>query len=228
LTILEQRSFFKKYSLLLWNDARFDDSMPDDSTPDEQSWVALFFNEENIVHTFQLLLTSGDQTMDELFKLCLVVHESPLVLAFTVEGLTPFAMHSEYVIPYKLMNKRQLQVLRRECRACTNDVMAVDYGIDVYVVKIDNSACEIDPALMLFATVCIIYKGLCTQRLTKHGYIWKNLEPSEITYHLNNAIFKIVHSCLLRPGVQKQAMQLVHKHGVIQYPGEQLAAVKCP
>jgi hypothetical protein len=205
------RSFSKKYDLLLWNDARFDDSMAD-----EQSWVALFFNEENIVSTFQLLLTSGNQTLDELFQLCLVVHESPLVLAFTVEGLTPFAMHSEYVIPYTLMNKRQLQVLRRECRACTNDVMAVDYGIDVYVVKVDNSACEIDAALMLFAAVCIIFEGLSTQRLTRHGYVCSRLESSEITYHLNNAIYKIVHSCLLRPGVQKQAMQLAHKHGLIR------------
>jgi hypothetical protein len=182
---------------------------------DEETWVSLFFDEENIVHTFQLLLTSGNQTMDELFRLCLVVHESPLVLAFTVEGLTPFAMHSEYVIPYTLMSKRQLQVLRRECRA-SNDVMAVDYGIDVYVVKIDNSACEIDAALMLFAAICIILKGLSTQRLTRHGYVCSHLQASEITYHLNNAIFKIVHSCLLRPGVQKQAMQLVHKHQLIQ------------
>jgi hypothetical protein len=183
---------------------------------DEPNWVSLFFDEENIVHTFQLLLNNDNQTMDELFKLCLVVHESPLVLAFTVEGLTPFAMHSEYVIPYTLMNKRQLQVLRRECRACANDVMAVDYGIDVYVVKIDNSAYEIDAALMLFAAVCIIYKGLSTQRLTRHGYVYSSLDSGEISYHVNNAIFKIVHSCLLRPGVQKQAMQLVHKHKVIR------------
>jgi len=199
----------KKNSLLLWEDARSDDRM-------EESWVSLFFNEENIVHTFQLLLTSGNQTMDELFKLCLVVHESPLVLAFTVEGLTPFAMHSEYLIPYKLMSKHQLRVLRRECRASTSEVMAIDYGIDVYVVKIDNSACEIDAALMLFAAICIIYKGLSTQRLTRHGYVCSHLQASEVTYHLNNAIFKIVHSCLLRPGVQKQAMQLVDKHKLIE------------
>lgn len=190
-----------------------------DTMADDSHWASLFFDEANIVHTFQLLLMRGNQTLDDLFQLCLVVNGSTMLLAFTIEGLTPFAMHSEYVIPYAKMNKRQLHALRRACSVGDNDVMAVEYGIEAYVVKIDSCEYELDNALMLFAAACIILKALSTQTLTRSGYISytsTRLDPSVTRYHLNNAMFKIVHSCSLRQGVQKEAMCLVNKHKVLE------------
>ena len=79
----------------------------------ESDWVSLFFDEEHIVQTFQLLLIRGNLTMGELHNLCVVAHESSLVLAFTSEGLTPFDSHREYIIPFANMSTCQLQYLRR-------------------------------------------------------------------------------------------------------------------
>lgn len=184
----------------------------------QRHWTSLFFDEANIVHTFQLLLMRGNKTLDELFQLCLVMHESPMILAFTVEGLTPFAMHSEYVIPYEKMNREQIRALRLECMDSVHDVMSIDYGTDIFVVKIDVAGYEVDDALMLFAAACIILNGLSTQTLTRGGYVTYvnvRLDPDLTVYHLNNAIFKIVHSCLLRPGVERQAMHLLNKYTLI-------------
>jgi len=77
----------------------------------ESDWVSLFFDEEHIVQTFQLLLIRGNLTMGELHNLCVVAHESSLVLAFTSEGLTPFDSHREYIIPFANMSTCQLQYL---------------------------------------------------------------------------------------------------------------------
>jgi hypothetical protein len=60
----------------------------------DAAWTSFFFVEDNIVNTFQNLLLHGTQTVDDLYKLCLAVHESTLVLAFTLDGLSPFAMHT--------------------------------------------------------------------------------------------------------------------------------------
>ena len=103
----------------------------------ESDWVSLFFDEEHIVQTFQLLLIRGNLTMGELHNLCVVAHESSLVLAFTSEGLTPFDSHREYIIPFANMSTCQLQYLRRKCREFGQDDMMHDYGIDFYIVIFD-------------------------------------------------------------------------------------------
>jgi hypothetical protein len=179
-------------------------------------WSSFFFDEGNIVNTFQLLLLHGNQTVDDLYRLCLAVHESTLVLAFTLEGLSPFAMHSEYVIPYAHMSQGQLQALRRACNENCGDTMTIEYGVDVYIVSIDEKIRQVDDSLMLFAATCLLTKGLSTQTLSARGYANARMDSSVLAFHTNAAVFKIVHSCYLRGGVQQESMRLVRKHNVLE------------
>ena len=178
-------------------------------------WVCLFFGEQCIVQTFQLLLTQGNQTLEELHHLCVVAHESSLLFALTSEGLTPFASHREYTIPFARMNVQQLQTLRRLCKEQSEDAMKLNYGVDFYIVSTTTTERKIDDALMIFAAVCIMSAGLCSQKLNKHGYNGTRLDADILAYHVNAAVFKIVHSCSLRGGVQQKARQLLLKHQVV-------------
>ena len=137
---------------------------------DEKCWKSLFFDENNIVSTFQNLLLKGTQTIDELYHLCVVAHESELVLGFTMYGLCPFVTHKDYIIPFESMSKTQLQCLRSTCKQLGKDPIAFDYGVDFYIVHDEQSCSKIDDALMLFAAMCIIWKGLSCTSLKKHGY----------------------------------------------------------
>ena len=107
-------------------------------------WVGLFFGEQCIVQTFQLLLTQGNQTLEELHHLCVVAHESSLLFALTSEGLTPFASHREYTIPFARMNVLQLQTLRRLCKEQSEDAMKLNYGVDFYIVSTTTTERKID------------------------------------------------------------------------------------
>ena len=77
------------------------------------------------------------------------------MLAFTVQGLVPFANHPEFVFYFSGMSCLQLQAIRRESQLL-RDAVVCDYNVDIYLLKMSPEDFEVDHALLLFAAGCLL------------------------------------------------------------------------
>jgi hypothetical protein len=180
-----------------------------------ETWTQAFFDEENIVNSFQHLLHDTAQSVDDLCRLCLAACQDNIVLAMNLTGLMPFANNPEFVFPFSAMNQRQLQALRHDSKMLP-DAMACEYDVDVYVLKIRQDNFEIDHPLLVFAAAVILYKGLGQTKIMARGTCFSKLDanPDLLAHHVNAILFQIVHSCTVRRGAVRAAAQLLVKHQV--------------
>lgn len=189
----------------------------EDCSEQAQAWQTEFFSEENIVNTFQSFLndTAIDASVDSLCRLCLAAREDNIVLAMNLNGLMPFAHNPEFIFPFSRMSQKQVQALRHDWKKVT-DVMACDYDVDVYVLKVRQEDFQIDHSLLLFAAAVILYKGLVQTQIMSRGTCCSQFEQGSdlLAHHVNAILFQIVHSCSVRRGSLRQAAQLLAKHGV--------------
>jgi hypothetical protein len=187
------------------------DTLSENNTP----WTSHFFDEEHIVDTFQNLLAYTPQTVEDLYRLCVAAREDRIVLAFTVQGLVPFANHPEFVFCYSGMSCLQLQAIRRESQLL-RDTLVCDYDVDIYLLKMSLDDFEVDHALLLFAAGCLLLKGLSTIKQHRGGYSVTRLTNNKelLMFHANAMLFNVVNSCNLKAGAQRAAGQLLHKHRV--------------
>ena len=192
------------------------DTLSENNTP----WTSHFFDEEHIVDTFQNLLAYTPQTVEDLYRLCVAAREDRIVLAFTVQGLVPFANHPEFVFCYSGMSCLQLQAIRRESQLL-RDTLVCDYDVDIYLLKMSPEDFEVDHALLLFAAGCLLLQGLSTIKQHRGGYSVTRLTNNKelLMFHANAMLFNVVNSCNLKAGAQRAAGQLLHKHRVY---GEEL------
>jgi len=189
--------------------------MAADGAADGACWADEFFGEEHLVSTFQHLLHDSPKTFEDLSRLCVAAREDRVVLAFNLHGLMPFANNAEFVFPFACMSARQLKTLRRRCRE-VSDVMACEYAVDVYVLRIAPDNYAIDHALLIFAAACILLKGLCETKTLSRGFCQHRLAENKelLVYHANAMLFSIVNACAVRRGALREAMQLLNAHGV--------------
>jgi hypothetical protein len=178
-------------------------------------WTDDFFDEQNIVSTFQHLLHGTAHSVEDLCRLCVTACEDHVVLALNLHGLIPFANNPEFMIPFANMSQRQLQALRRDCKKLP-DAMACEYDVDAYVLKIPQVQFQIDHSLLLFAAAVLLYKGLSQTKVCARGFCSTFLahDPELLAQHANSILFQIVHSCSVRRGALRAATRLLHKHGV--------------
>lgn len=181
----------------------------------DEDWSVQFFDEDNIVSTLQHLLHRTGRSVEDLCQLCFVAEQCPLVFALTLEGLVPFANHSEYLFPYAKMNRRQLQTLCAQSKSLTvEDSMRAVYIDDFYIVRVTTKLGKVDSVLMIFAAACILARGLGQCIVHTRGIESRGLDSDTLKYHVNATLSKIVRSCLLKTGVHQAAMLLLQRHQV--------------
>lgn len=183
--------------------------------PAASDWTSEFFDELAIVDTFQHLLQTTQQTVEDLCRLCVAAREDRVVLAFSVHGLMPFANHPEYVFDFSKMSHRQLQSLRWHYKNLP-DTMTCEYDVDLYVLKRSPENFEIEHALVLFAAGCLLLKGLCKTNAVARGFSYERLSNDKalLAYHANAILFHIVNACRVKSGALRTAVGLFAKHDV--------------
>ncbi len=183
--------------------------------PAARDWTSEFFDELAIVDTFQHLLQTTQQTVEDLCRLCVAAREDRVVLAFSVHGLMPFANHPEYVFDFSKMSHRQLQSLRWHYKNLP-DTMTCEYDVDLYVLKRSPENFEIEHTLVLFAAGCLLVKGLSQVKAEKHGFSYPHLSNDKplLAYHANAILFTIVNACRVRKGALRAAVDLFAKYNV--------------
>ncbi len=137
------------------------------------------------------------------------------MLAFTIQGLVPFANHPQFVFAFSAMSLLQLQAIRRESQLLP-DAFACDYDVDIYLLKLSPGDFEVDHALLLFAAGCLLLKGLSTIKQHRGGYSVTRLTENKdlLRFHANAMLFNVVNSCNFKAGTQRAAGKLLQKHGV--------------
>lgn len=179
-------------------------------------WAAAFFDEDNIVSSFQNLLVDTQLRVEDLCTLCIAAHEHRLVLALSLQGLMPFASRPTFVLNYANMTPRQLCALRKACSGMQvpEDAVVHEYNIDVVLMSSGPQQHSVDDELILFAAACILAGGLTHCSPEKHGVSYKRLEEDTLRFHVNTTVFKIVNACRMKQDVERGALRLLSKHRV--------------
>ena len=178
----------------------------------DRKWRGCFFDEQNIVNTMKCLLLETSRTIEDVSELCFAIIENNTVLCLTHRGLLPIASAHMYIFPYEKMNKQQLQALRSAVKNTKQTFTSV-YENDKYAVH-GLLLPKVEDYLVLFAANCLISHGLGTCTWKKNGTEYRQLESSQLTYHINATLLQIVHKCELRNTSVCQANMLLLKHGV--------------
>lgn len=179
-------------------------------------WIDEFFGEHSIVNTLQILLMNTNRSLEDLCSLCVIAHKSKIVVAFTSEGLMPFT-NNTYVYPYALMSRRQLAALIAYCqrqKTYAETHMLCVYSNDMYLAKMHGDPCALDDTMLLFAAATILVLGLHQSMSTRRGHAFWRLDKGALDYHVDVTLFKVVHSCSIRPDALVAAKKLLLKHNV--------------
>ena len=175
-------------------------------------WFAEFFDKDNIVMTFQLLLRTSGRTLNDLQELCIVALNTDIVPALTQEGLMPFSNNYTYVIPYCRMTRAQLNALIKYFESDKNHTRQLFFAqeYNFYYVKTDPAPQVIDEALILYAAIFLMQQTLVTTHVNVQGFNYScQLDDADQKWLIECTIFKIMNSARLQVNTMQQVRELL-------------------
>ena len=179
---------------------------------DLHGWFEEFFDKDNIVMTFQLLLRASGRTLDDLQELCIVALNTDIVPALTQEGLMPFSNNYTYVIPYSRMTRKQLNALIKYFESDKNNTRQLFFAqeYNFYYVKTDPAPQLMEEALILYAAICLMRQALVTTHVNVQGFNYScELDEADKKWVIECTMFKIMNSACLQVNTMQRVQELL-------------------